>query len=80
MMVSLCLAPCRKTTAAGSAARRRPCGSVGQGPSRIPASASEGIRNHCLRLGANAVFLKSQTRDFMDYCSELGGPEAAFAS
>ena len=35
--------------------------------------ASEGIRNHCLRLGADAVFLKSQTRDLMDYCSELGG-------
>jgi DNA-binding NarL/FixJ family response regulator len=39
--------------------------------------ASEGIRSHCLRLGADAVFLKSQTREFMDYCSELGGLEAA---
>lgn len=42
--------------------------------------ASDGIRNHCLRLGADAVFLKSQTREFMDYCSELGGLEAARAS
>ena len=42
--------------------------------------ASEGIRDHCLRLGADAVFLKSQTRDFMDYCSELGGLETASAS
>jgi len=41
--------------------------------------ASDGIRNHCLRLGADAVFLKSQTRDFMDYCSELGGLAAARA-
>ncbi len=39
--------------------------------------ASEGIRDHCLRLGADAVFLKSQTREFMDYCAELGGLEAA---
>lgn len=42
--------------------------------------ASEGIRKHCLRLGADAVFLKSQTQEFMDYCSELGGLEAARAS
>jgi DNA-binding NarL/FixJ family response regulator len=41
--------------------------------------ASEGIRNHCLRLGADAVFLKSQTRDLMDYCSELGGLAAVCA-
>jgi two-component system OmpR family response regulator len=41
--------------------------------------ASDGIRNHCLRLGADAVFLKSQTREFMDYCSELGGLAAARA-
>ncbi len=39
--------------------------------------ASDGIRKHCLRLGADAVFLKSQTREFMDYCSELGGLAAA---
>jgi DNA-binding NarL/FixJ family response regulator len=39
--------------------------------------ASDGIRAHCLHLGADAVFLKSQTREFMDYCSELGGLEAA---
>lgn len=42
--------------------------------------ASEGIRMHCLRLGADAVFLKSQTREFMDYCSELGGLAAAPAA
>ena len=41
--------------------------------------ASDGIRGHCLRLGADAVFLKSQTQEFMDYCSELGGLEAASA-
>ncbi len=39
--------------------------------------ASDGIRDHCLRLGADAVFLKSQPQEFMDYCSELGGLEAA---
>lgn len=39
--------------------------------------ASEGIRKHCVRLGADAVFLKSQTQEFMDYCSELGGLAAA---
>jgi DNA-binding NarL/FixJ family response regulator len=42
--------------------------------------ASDGIHNHCLKLGADAVFLKSQTREFMDYCSELGGLAAATAS
>lgn len=42
--------------------------------------ASDGIRNHCLKLGADAVFLKSQTQEFMDYCSELGGLAAATAS
>jgi DNA-binding NarL/FixJ family response regulator len=42
--------------------------------------ASDGIREHCLRLGADAVFLKSQTREFMDYCSELGGIAAAPAA
>jgi DNA-binding NarL/FixJ family response regulator len=35
--------------------------------------ASGGIRAHCEKLGANAVFLKSETRPFMDYCSALGG-------
>jgi DNA-binding NarL/FixJ family response regulator len=39
--------------------------------------ASEGIRSHCLRLGADAVFLKSETRELMDYCSEIGGVAAA---
>lgn len=39
--------------------------------------ASDGIRDHCLRLGADAVFLKSHLQEFMDYCSELGGLEAA---
>lgn len=42
--------------------------------------ASDGIRDHCLRLGADAVFLKSQMREFMDYCSELGGVAAAPAA
>jgi DNA-binding NarL/FixJ family response regulator len=42
--------------------------------------ASDGIRNHCLKLGADAVFLKSQTQEFMDYCSELGGLATATAS
>ncbi len=39
--------------------------------------ASDGIRKHCLKLGADAVFLKTQTQEFMDYCSELGGLAAA---
>lgn len=42
--------------------------------------ASEGIRNHCLKLGADAVFLKSHVHDLMDYCSELGGLAAAPAA
>lgn len=39
--------------------------------------ASGGIRAHCEKLGANAVFLKSESREFMDYCSDLGGRRAA---
>jgi DNA-binding NarL/FixJ family response regulator len=39
--------------------------------------ASDGIRSHCERLGADAVFLKSEMQEFMDYCSELGGLAAA---
>lgn len=35
--------------------------------------ASGNIRGHCLKLGADAVFLKSEMREFMDYCSKLGG-------
>lgn len=42
--------------------------------------ASEGIQNHCRKLGADAVFLKSQVQDLMDYCSELGGLAAAPAA
>lgn len=41
--------------------------------------ASEGIRSHCLRLGADAVFLKSETQELMEYCSEIGGIAAASA-
>jgi two-component system OmpR family response regulator len=39
--------------------------------------ASGGIRAHCEKLGANAVFLKSEAREFMDYCAALGGLAAA---
>jgi DNA-binding NarL/FixJ family response regulator len=39
--------------------------------------ASGGIRSHCEKLGADAVFLKSESREFMNYCSALGGPAAA---
>lgn len=42
--------------------------------------ASDGIRAHCLRLGADVVFLKSQMQEFMDYCSELGGLAATPAA
>jgi DNA-binding NarL/FixJ family response regulator len=35
--------------------------------------ASGGIRAHCEKLGADAVFLKSESREFMDYCAALGG-------
>jgi DNA-binding NarL/FixJ family response regulator len=35
------------------------------------------IRAHCEKLGANAVFLKSESRELMDYCSALGGRTAA---
>jgi DNA-binding NarL/FixJ family response regulator len=39
--------------------------------------ASDGIRSHCMRLGADAVFLKTQMQQFMDYCSEIGGLASA---
>jgi DNA-binding NarL/FixJ family response regulator len=42
--------------------------------------ASDNIRSHCLHLGADAVFLKSEMREFMDYCSELGGLAATPAA
>jgi DNA-binding NarL/FixJ family response regulator len=42
--------------------------------------ASDGIHNHCVKLGAHAVFLKSQVQDLMDYCSELGGCPTASAA
>ena len=38
--------------------------------------ASDGIRAHCEKLGAHAVFLKSQVQEFMDYCSGLGDSPA----
>ena len=41
--------------------------------------ASEGIHGHCRKLGADAVFLKSQIQDLMEYCSELGGLATATA-
>lgn len=41
---------------------------------------SDGIRAHCLKLGADAVFPKSSVHDLMDYCSELGGLAAAPAA
>lgn len=41
--------------------------------------ASDGIQAHCRKLGADAVFLKSQVQDLMDYCSELGGQPATVA-
>jgi len=35
---------------------------------------SPGIRSHCLKLGADAVFQKThQAGEFMRYCAELGG-------
>lgn len=38
--------------------------------------ASPGIRQHCLRLGADAVFQKANDmRAFMDYCAALARPE-----
>jgi response regulator of citrate/malate metabolism len=55
----------------------------GTGMAVIPkarAAAGEGatiVVSHCLNLGADAVFLKSQTQEFMDYCSEIGGVAAA---
>jgi DNA-binding NarL/FixJ family response regulator len=42
--------------------------------------ASDGIRSHCRKLGADAVFLKSEVQDLMDYCSELGGLATASAA
>ena len=38
--------------------------------------ATPGVREHCLRLGADAVFQKSQDMHaFMDYCAALAKPE-----
>jgi DNA-binding NarL/FixJ family response regulator len=42
--------------------------------------ASDGIRSHCLRLGADAVFAKNRVHELMDYCSELGGLSTAPAA
>lgn len=40
--------------------------------------ASDGIRKHCMNLGADAIFGKSeQMQDFLDYCAEVGGCAAA---
>lgn len=33
--------------------------------------ASPGVRKHCLRLGADAVFDKSEASEFLRYCAEL---------
>jgi len=67
----------------GMAVIPRARGAAGAGAGNIVVLsdyASDGIRSHCLKLGADAVFLKSQTQEFMDYCSELGGLAAATAS
>ena len=38
--------------------------------------ATPGVRQHCLKLGASAVFQKSQEmRAFMDYCAALVDPD-----
>lgn len=44
--------------------------------------ATPGIRNHCLKLGANAVFQKShEVRDFTAYCAALlTGPSSSPAA
>ena len=40
--------------------------------------ATPGIRHHCERLGADAVFQKGQDMQaFIEWCSELSNPEAA---
>jgi hypothetical protein len=36
-----------------------------------------GIRGQCEKLGADAVFLQSKMREFMDHCSKPGGAAAA---
>jgi DNA-binding NarL/FixJ family response regulator len=38
--------------------------------------ATPGVRQHCVKLGADAVFQKSQEmKAFMDYCAALADPE-----
>ena len=37
--------------------------------------ATPGVRKHCLRLGADAVFDKSEASDFIRYCVELAERE-----
>ena len=39
--------------------------------------ATPGVRQHCIKLGADAVFQKSQEmKAFMDYCAALADPQA----
>jgi DNA-binding NarL/FixJ family response regulator len=39
--------------------------------------ATPGVREHCIRLGADAVFQKSQEMHaFMEYCGQLARPES----
>lgn len=38
--------------------------------------ATPGVRKHCLALGANEVFHKGQSADFVAYCAELAGRAA----
>lgn len=43
--------------------------------------ATPGVRQHCLKLGADAVFQKSQEmKSFMDYCAALADPQAQSAT
>lgn len=39
--------------------------------------ATPGVRAHCLELGADAVFDKSETESFIAWCGELGARENA---
>lgn len=39
--------------------------------------ASPGVRQHCLELGADAVFDKAQTEQFIGWCDDLGSRENA---
>lgn len=58
----------------------RKCKESGPGKVVVLSSyATPGVRRHCLGLGADAVFQKNDSKDFIGWCAALGGPPTAQA-